>query len=220
MSRRVHGGASLPSRPALLPGHGAIDAAEAFVHALILNAEEVHVVCHSGTHFGETGERFNEDEFDTLGLGRYCSNPSWETTMSFDLMVFEPSVAPTERADFIRWYEEQVQWAEGRGYDDPSVTSPALQRWFADMIRYFPPLNGPFAAEDPDHHPTAAEHCIGRNVIYSAFRWSLADQAYAKMRELAIQHGVGFFHASEEEGEILIPGLGALQSIKKPWWKF
>lgn len=129
--------------------------------------------------------------------------------MSFDLMVFEPGAAPKERAEFIRWYEAQVEWSESHGYDDPSVASPALQRWFDDMIQHFPPFNGPFAAEDPDDL-RVTEHCIGRNVIYSAFRWPLADAALVKMRELAIRHGVGFFHASEDEGEILIPGVGAL----------
>jgi len=54
--------------------------------------------------------------------------------MSYDLMVFEPSVAPRDRAQFMEWYHQQTQWSEGHGYNDPAVASPALQRWFQDMI--------------------------------------------------------------------------------------
>lgn len=134
-------------------------------------------------------------------------------------MVFEPSAAPHERAAFMAWYAEQAEWSEGHSYDDPAVASPALQRWFAEMIQHFPPLNGPFSSPDAEG-PEVTDHCIGQHVIYSAFSWSLADQAHARMRELAIKHGVGFFHASDDPGEILIPGVGPLPAIKKPWWRF
>lgn len=128
--------------------------------------------------------------------------------MSFDLMVFDPDAAPRDRASFMEWYEEQTGWSEEHTYDDPAVASPALQRWFAEMIQHFPPMNGPFA--DPGTvGPEITDHCIGRVVIYSAFAWSVADQAHAKMRELAIKHGVGFFHASVDEGEVLFPRSGA-----------
>jgi hypothetical protein len=141
--------------------------------------------------------------------------------MSFDMMVFEPSVAPRDRAAFMEWYAQQTEWAEDHSYDDPSVASPALQAWFAEMAEQFPPLNGP--ASDPEadtDNPKLADHCIGRNVIYSAFRWSVADQAHSAMRALAIKHGVGFFHASDDPGEILVPGVGPLPSSKKRWWQF
>lgn len=140
--------------------------------------------------------------------------------MSFDLMVFEPSAAPRNREEFMRWYFAQAEWSENHSYDDPIVASPALQKWFAEMIRHFPPLNGPLAVpEDRVDDLTVTDHCIGRNVIYSAFRWDVAEAAYTKMRELAILHGVGFFHASDNEGEILFPESGALPSKTKRWWK-
>ncbi|MYM67076.1 hypothetical protein GTP45_09570 [Pseudoduganella sp. FT55W] len=140
--------------------------------------------------------------------------------MSFDLMVFEPSAAPRTRAEFMRWYQEQAEWSEDHSYDDPAVTSPALQNWFAEMIQYFPPLNGPLAVgDDRVDDLTVTDHCIGRNVIYSAFRWDAANEAFDKMRELAIKHGVGFFHASDDEGEILFPGNGTLAKTHRPWWK-
>lgn len=119
-------------------------------------------------------------------------------------MVFDPASAPRERAAFMSWYEQQTAWSEGHSYDDPAVASPPLQRWFADMIAHFPPMNGPLANDDADG-PEVTDHCIGRHVIYSAFAWSVADRAHAKMRELAVKHGVGFFHASDDPGELLLP---------------
>jgi hypothetical protein len=139
--------------------------------------------------------------------------------MSFDLMVFDPVAAPRDRAAFMRWYEEQAEWSEDHSYDDPAITSPALQRWFTEMAQHFPPLNGPLANPELES-PEVTDHCIGRHVIYSAFSWSVADAAHAKMRELAIKHGVGFFHASDDPPEILFPGVGPLPVAKKRWWQF
>lgn len=138
--------------------------------------------------------------------------------MSYDLMVFEPTAAPRDRAAFMSWYGQQTEWAEGHSYADPAVTSPALQRWFQEMIQYFPPLNGPLASTNLDS-PQVTDHCIGQVVVYSAFAWSQADAAYAKMRELAIKHSVGFFDVSADDGEILFPGEAQLQPSKKPWWR-
>lgn len=139
--------------------------------------------------------------------------------MSFDLMVFDPDVAPRGRAAFMDWYAQQTEWSEDHRYDDPAVASPALQRWLADMVQHFPPLNGPLADPAADG-PEVTDHCIGRHVIYSAFAWSMADQAHATMRELAIKHGVGFFHASDDPGEILFPGHDPVPVPQKPWWRF
>ncbi len=139
--------------------------------------------------------------------------------MSFDLMVFDPAAAPRDRASFMKWYAQQTEWAEGHSYDDPAVASPGLQRWFAEMAQHFPPLNGPLA--DPKAEgPEVTDHCIGRHVIYSAFAWSMADQAHAMMRELAVKHGVGFFHASDDPGELLVPGVDVELPKKKQWWRF
>ena len=118
-------------------------------------------------------------------------------------MVFDPDAAPRERAAFIAWYDRQTRWSEGHSYDDPAVCTPALQAWFADMIRFFPPMNGPLKVDTGGSEIT--DHCIGRSVIYSAFAGSVAERAHGKMRELAIKHRVGFFEASENDGEILFP---------------
>jgi len=124
--------------------------------------------------------------------------------MSYDLLVFEPSAAPRERSEFMEWYDQQTQWKEDHSYDDPRVCSAALQSWFAEMIQFFPPLNGPLAVDDVDN-PRVTDHCIGSTVIYSAFAWSCAEEARGKMRELAAKHKVGFFDVTSPNSEIVFP---------------
>lgn len=125
--------------------------------------------------------------------------------MSYDLMVFDPASAPKDRESFLAWYDQQTEWNEEHSYGDPAVTTPALQAWYRDMIQFFPAMNGPFAVDSDASEVT--DHCVGKSVIYSTFAWSVAEQAYAKTRELAIKHGVGFFDVSSDDGEILFPSL-------------
>jgi hypothetical protein len=124
--------------------------------------------------------------------------------MSYDLMVFEPSAAPKDREQFMTWYREQITWSEAHSYDNPSVSSPALQAWFHEMIQFFPAMNGPFSSDDDDD-PKVTDHCIGKTVIYSGFAWSCAEEARSVMEQLAKKHQVGFFDVSANQGEIVFP---------------
>jgi hypothetical protein len=154
--------------------------------------------------------------------------------MSYDLMVFRKEAAPKTRTDFMKWYEDQTEWTEEHSYDDPANTSPELRNWFMEMIQTFPAINGPFASDDDDN-PNVSDYSIGKDVIYVAFAWSLAEQAYNRMLELAEKHKVGFFDVSSDNGEILFPDNGKLrpignptnnsnsstgEKVNKPWWKF
>jgi hypothetical protein len=155
--------------------------------------------------------------------------------MSYDLMVFRKLAAPKNRPDFMNWYFGQVKWSEGHSYDDPVVTNVALTNWFKEMIITFPAMNGPYAAEidndDYEENDHITDYCIGKDVIYIGFRWSVAEEAYYKVVELAGKHKVGFFNVNEEGGEILFPENGELIPIEnmeqakeiqtvKSWWKF
>ena len=154
--------------------------------------------------------------------------------MSYDLMVFRKEAAPKARTDFMKWYQDQTEWTEEHSYNDPANTSAELRNWFMEMIQTFPAMNGPLASDDDDNS-NVSDYSIGKDVIYVAFAWSLAEQAYNKMLELAEKHGVGFFDASSDNGDILFPDNGKLKSIDypnknydssttgletKPWWKF
>ena len=124
--------------------------------------------------------------------------------MSYDLMVFDPAAAPTDRTAFLAWYADQTKWAEGHSYDDPAVSAPALAAWYADLIQTYPPMNGPLASADPDN-PKVSDYSIGKAVIYVAFGWSQAEAAGVAMYRTAVKHHVGFFDVSADDGLIWYP---------------
>lgn len=146
--------------------------------------------------------------------------------MSYDLMVFEKESAPKNRKDFMDWYNKQTEWSESHDYDDPKVSSPKLRDWFNDMVKIFPAMNGPFASDDFDND-NVSDYSIGKDVIYVAFAWSVAEQAYNNMIDLAEKVGVGFFDVSADNGGIYFPVDGKLVPIDNPskkaktksWWK-
>lgn len=149
--------------------------------------------------------------------------------MSYDLMVFEKESAPKNRKDFMDWYGKQTEWSESHNYDDPKVSSSKLHVWFIEMIKAFPAMNGPFASDDYDND-NVSDYSIGKDVIYVAFAWSVAEQAYKTMIDLAEKVGVGFFDVSSDNGGIYFPVDGKLVPIDnpsnnnkstktKPWWK-
>lgn len=116
--------------------------------------------------------------------------------MSYDLMAFETSKAPQERAAFMKWYEQQVQWSEDHAYNDPSVLSEALQRFYSELSEQFPNMNVEDeifeAMEEAGTDNRLTDYSLGSSVIYAAFAYSVAEEAYTAMRELAIKHKVGF----------------------------
>jgi len=137
--------------------------------------------------------------------------------VSYDLMVFEPAVAPTSKSEFLIWYDQQTEWTESHGYDDPAVTSPKLRQWYQAMTADFPPMNGPDRSEDFDD-PKVSDYSIGQSVIYVAFAWSQAELAYKAVRAAAEAAGVGFFDASGSDAEIWLPGQIA-PTVKPSFWR-
>ena len=122
-------------------------------------------------------------------------------------MVFDPESAPRGREAFKDWYSHQTEWTENHSYDDPVVTTPALRSWYEAIRQTYPSMNGPDAADD-EHVDDAADYSIGRHVIYGAYRWSQAEEVYTLVRRLAVEHRVGFYDVSGDEGdgEIYYPG--------------
>ena len=127
--------------------------------------------------------------------------------MSYDLMVFEPSVAPRERGAFNAWYHQQTEWAEDRDYSDPAGTSANLLRFYNAVRSHYPAMNGPDAVQD-DELDRAADYSIGENMIYATFPWSLAEEIYPIFRQTAVDCEVGFYDVSADDGdgEIYFPG--------------
>lgn len=127
--------------------------------------------------------------------------------MSYDLMVFEISKAPKTKEEFMAWYEEQTQWSEDHSYNDPKIASPALKDWYEKMKKTFMPMNESSSAEenlDEDEESYLTDYSISSSVIYAAFSWSKAEEAYTLTTELAQKCGVGFFDVSGD-GDIVMP---------------
>jgi hypothetical protein len=116
--------------------------------------------------------------------------------MSYDLVVFDPKPALRGRAAFMSWYDARTLWADSLDYNEPSNASPALQNWFREMIRTFPPLNGPLRAPESEYNPWVAGYTICTDLVVVAFISEKASVAYETTRHLAAQHGVGVFNAS------------------------
>jgi hypothetical protein len=125
--------------------------------------------------------------------------------MSYDLAVFDPVVAPQERAEFLEWYEAQTEWNEGHSYSDPAVSTPALRGWFFEIIREFPQMNGPYASQPPRDDDSQTDYSVGKYLIYAAFSWSKVDAAYEATFRLAGKHRVGFFDVSSEKSSVWLP---------------
>lgn len=136
--------------------------------------------------------------------------------MSFDLAIFDPSHAPSDREAFIEWWERESRWDdEHHDYNDPQLTTAALRAWFIDMIAQFPAMNGPHSKpEMPEDESTLTDYTIGKSSIYAAFAWSKAADAGEAVLRLAERHKLGLFHVSSPNGEVFLPSRdGSLQVV-------
>ncbi|WP_201000929.1 hypothetical protein [Paenibacillus glycanilyticus] len=109
----------------------------------------------------------------------------------------------------MEWYDRQVDWLEDHSYNDPSVCSEALQRLYKKLSEHFPNMNVDDeifeAMEEAGTENRLTDYSLGSVVIYAAFAYSVADEAYATLRELAVECKVGFFDVSSDEGAIIFP---------------
>ena len=139
----------------------------------------------------------------TKPIARKATGPGESERMSYDLMVFDPALAPREREAFLAWHDRQTECA---GSFDPVEATAPLRAWFFDMIARFPAMNGPYAPDthDPDN-PCITDYSVGSAIIYAAFGWSQVDAAYEAVFRLAAKHRLGFFDVSSEEGGVWLP---------------
>lgn len=120
--------------------------------------------------------------------------------MSFDLMVFAPGSAPSKRPAFLDWYEQHTDWGDDQAYDNPALSTPAMQAFFAELASEFPP-----APADSDEE-TGTEYTIGPALIYMSFLdWDNIDRAHDTVFRLAAKHGLGVFDVSSDLAEVWLP---------------
>lgn len=128
--------------------------------------------------------------------------------MSYDILAFDPAVVAD--TDFPGWWQVQSEWPEDHSYDDPEVTTPNLRAFYDELIRTFPPMNGPGSVtddellRDPGLESRMTDYSIGTTLIYGAFAWSQARTGQATFMALAAKHGVAVALVSDQ-GSILRP---------------
>ena len=83
--------------------------------------------------------------------------------------------------------------------------------WFEDIIRIFPPMNGPYAIlQLPENEASSTDYAIGADFIYASFAWSKAEPAYMTVARLAEKHQLGLFNASSSGEEVWVPKDGRM----------
>jgi hypothetical protein len=132
--------------------------------------------------------------------------------MSYDLLVFDAKAAPPERDAFIEWYDAKTEWEDDEEYGDLARCTPELRAWFMEMIQKYPAMNGPLAPQElPEDDSMVTDYSLGQEVIYIAFSWSKAEQAFEDTKAIAAKHGVGFFNVSSDTSDVWLPdGQGGL----------
>lgn len=129
--------------------------------------------------------------------------------MSYDICIFNKKKAPRRKEDFIKWYERIMEWNGDSNFDDITVASKELQEWYSFMLKHFPAMNGRDAEESQHCYAKAkgvdvgdviddsADYAIDSNLIYVAFGYTQAEDAYRLAFGKAKELGLGFFDPQE-----------------------
>ena len=127
--------------------------------------------------------------------------------MSYDLLIFEPDSATDD--DFPRWWEQVVaQWDEPQGFSAIDGSTPAIRSIYRDLIRVFPPFNGPDALSDAELEEReakrlpVADYTIGADYIYISVGWPDANALVKIVGQLAWTYRRAVAYLSED-GSIL-----------------
>ena len=122
--------------------------------------------------------------------------------MSYDILIFEPDVVTDE--DFPQWWEQVSRWEEPRDYDTTEGSTPAIRAFYRDLIRAFPPFNGPDALSDAELEDREAEglpvadYTIGADYIYIGVGWSDANALVKIVGQMAWTQRLAVAYVSED----------------------
>ena len=123
--------------------------------------------------------------------------------MSYDILIFEPDAVTDE--DFPQWWDRVSQWEEPHRYDSIERSTPAIRSFYRNLIRAFPPFNGPDALSDDEVDARlaqglpVADYTIGADYIYIGVGWSDANALETTVGELAWTHRLAVAYVSDEE---------------------
>ena len=123
--------------------------------------------------------------------------------MSYDLLIFEPDSATDD--DFPRWWEQVVaQWDEPQGFSTIDGSTPAIRSIYRDLIRAFPPFNGPDALSEAELEEReveglpVADYTIGADYIYISVGWSDANALVKIVGQMAWTQRLAVAYVSED----------------------
>ena len=122
--------------------------------------------------------------------------------MSYDILIFEPDSATDE--DFPQWWKQVVsQWDEPHDFSTIEGSTPAIRSIYRDLIRTFPPFNGPDALTEEELEEREAEglpvadYTIGADYIYVSVGWSDADTLVKIAGQMAWTQRLAVAYVSE-----------------------
>ncbi|OLO63160.1 hypothetical protein BKH23_03890 [Actinomyces oris] len=123
--------------------------------------------------------------------------------MSYDLLIFEPDCATDE--DFPRWWEQAVaQWDEPGDFSTIDGSTPAIRSIYRDLIRTFPPFNGPDALSEEELEEReneglpVADYTIGADYVYISVGWSDANALVKTVGQMAWTQRLAVAYVSED----------------------
>ena len=123
--------------------------------------------------------------------------------MSYDLLIFEPDSATDE--DFPQWWEQVVaQWDEPGDFSTIDGSTPAIRAFYRDLIRVFPPFNGPDALSEEELEEReeqglpVAGYTIGTDYIYISVGWSDANALVKIVGQMAWTQRLAVAYVSDD----------------------
>ena len=123
--------------------------------------------------------------------------------MSYDLLIFEPDSTTDE--DFPQWWKQVVaQWDGPRDFSTIDGSTPAIRSIYRDLIRAFPPFNGPDALSEAELEEReveglpVADYTIGADYIYISVGWSGANALVKIVGQMAWTQRLAVAYVSED----------------------
>jgi len=136
--------------------------------------------------------------------------------MRYRVMVFDPASAPGTAAGFMAWVRTPT-WTEHTA-SDPGTTLVTLFVFLSEALRFGGQKNTGALAHDTGGH-VLVEHQVAKGMIQLVFETSNVRALSETLREMAAQHGVGFFELGVGD-EAPTPTSHVTQvQARKPWWK-
>lgn len=125
--------------------------------------------------------------------------------MSFDLFIFEKREELKTSLDVYAYLEDFTEYMEKKDYNSLEGCSACICSWAKKMFEKFPPMNEVYglnleiaeAKEAAEEYLT--DYSLGKNGVYCAFSYSVADEALAYIKSLADEYGVGIYNPQSKE---------------------